>query len=74
MMSKSYHLYGQIWRKHNLTTNEIIKHITMLNQHGGKQVYGMNYYETYSPVVTYMVWYQTHDYIWNPIQVVPATG
>jgi hypothetical protein len=40
-------------RKHNLTTNNIIKHKARLNLDGGKQVYGMNYYETYAPVVTW---------------------
>ena len=40
-------------RKRNLTTNKIIKHKARLNLHGGKQVYGMNYYETYAPVVTW---------------------
>jgi hypothetical protein len=39
--------------KHNLTTNKIIKHKARLNLHGGKQVYGMNYYKTYAPVVTW---------------------
>ncbi len=32
-------------RKRNLTTNEITKHKARLNLHGGKQDYGMNYYE-----------------------------
>ena len=40
-------------RKRNLTTNAITKHKARLNLHGGKQVYGMNYYETYAPVVTW---------------------
>jgi hypothetical protein len=40
-------------RKHNLTTNEITKHKARLNLHGGTQVYGMNYYEAYAPVVTW---------------------
>ncbi len=40
-------------RKHNLITNEITKHKARLNLHGGKQAYGMNYYETYTPVVTW---------------------
>jgi hypothetical protein len=41
--------------KRYLTTNEIKshKHKARLNLHGGKQVYGMNYYETYAPVVTW---------------------
>jgi hypothetical protein len=40
-------------RKRNLTTNEITKLKARLNLHGGKQVYGMNYFETYAPVVTW---------------------
>jgi hypothetical protein len=40
-------------RKPDLTTNEVIKHKARLNLHGGKQVYGMNYFETYAPVVTW---------------------
>ncbi len=40
-------------RKHNLTTNEITKHKARLNLHGGKQIYGMNYYAAYAPVVTW---------------------
>jgi hypothetical protein len=39
--------------KQNLTTNKIIKHKARLNLHGGKQVYGMNYYKMYTPVVTW---------------------
>jgi hypothetical protein len=45
-----------IWamqRKCDLTTNKFIKHKARLNLHGGKQVYGMNYIETYAPVVTW---------------------
>jgi hypothetical protein len=40
-------------RKHDLTTNKIKSHKARLNLHGRKQVYGMNYYETYTPVVTW---------------------
>jgi hypothetical protein len=40
-------------RKHDLTTNKAIKHKAGLNLHGGKQVYGMNYFKTYAPVVTW---------------------
>jgi hypothetical protein len=40
-------------RKQNLTTNEIIKHKARLNLHGSKQVFGMNYFKTYAPVVTW---------------------
>jgi hypothetical protein len=40
-------------RKRDLTTNDVKKHKAQLNLHGGKQVYGMNYFETYAPVVTW---------------------
>jgi hypothetical protein len=43
-------------RRCDLTTNKFTKHKTRLNLHGGKQVYGMNYYKTYAPVVT---WFAT---------------
>ncbi len=39
--------------KRDITSNEIKKHKACLNLHGGKQEYGMNYYETYAPVVTW---------------------
>jgi hypothetical protein len=42
-----------LWRKRNLTTSEMTKHKAYLNLHGGKQIYGMNYYETYAPVVSW---------------------
>ncbi len=37
--------------KRDLTTNKVIKHKARLNLHGGKQLYGMNYFETYAPAV-----------------------
>jgi hypothetical protein len=40
-------------RKRDLTTNDIKSHKARLNLHGGKQIYGMNYFETYAPVVTW---------------------
>ena len=40
-------------RKRDLTTNAVTKYKSRLNIHGGKQVYGMNYFETYAPVVTW---------------------
>ncbi len=39
-------------RKCNHTTNKVKSHKARLNLHGGKQVYRMNYFETYAPVVT----------------------
>ncbi len=42
-----------MWRKRELTSNQIKSHKARLNLHGGKQVYGMNYFETCAPVVTW---------------------
>jgi hypothetical protein len=39
--------------KRNLTTGKITKHKARLNLHGGKQEFGMAYYGTYAPVVTW---------------------
>ena len=39
--------------KCNLTTIEITKYKARLNIHGGKQRYGINYFKTYAPVVTW---------------------
>jgi hypothetical protein len=39
--------------KCDLTTNKIKSHKARLNLIGGKQIYGMNYFETYAPVVTW---------------------
>ncbi len=39
--------------KRDLTKNKVKSHKARLNLHGGKQVYGMNYFETYAPVVTW---------------------
>ena len=40
-------------RKRDLITRMPIKHKARINIHGGKQEYGVNYYETFSPVVTW---------------------
>ncbi len=39
-------------RKQDLTMGRVTKHKARLNLHGGKQEFGTNYYETYTPVVT----------------------
>ncbi len=39
--------------KCDLTTNKVIKHKARLNLYSGKQVYVMNNFETYAPVVTW---------------------
>jgi hypothetical protein len=56
-VSKDAQVEPSVWamqRKRDLTTNKVIKHKARLNLHGGKQVYGMNYFETYAPVV---IWF-----------------
>jgi hypothetical protein len=40
-------------RKRDLTMNKIKSHKARLNLHGGKQIYRMNYFKTYGPVVTW---------------------
>ena len=40
-------------RKRNLVTNEITKYKARINVHGGKQTLGVNYFDTYAPVVTW---------------------
>jgi hypothetical protein len=42
-------------RKHDLITNEVIKHKARLNLYSGNQVYGMNYFKTSASVVTWFV-------------------
>ncbi len=39
--------------KCDLTTNKVKSHKARLNLHGKKQVYRMNYFETYAPLVTW---------------------
>ena len=42
-------------RKRDITTRKVIKYKARLNVHGGKQEHGVNYLETYSPVVGWWV-------------------
>jgi hypothetical protein len=53
---KDVEVIPSVWamrRKRNLTTNEITKHKARLNIHGGQQVPGINYFDTYAPVITW---------------------
>jgi predicted SnoaL-like aldol condensation-catalyzing enzyme len=43
-----------IRRKRRIKTKEIYKWKARLNIHGGQQEYGVNYWETFSPVVTWV--------------------
>ena len=52
---KNVEIVPSVWamnHKHNLTTNVITKYKARLNIHRSKQTYGINYFETYAPVVT----------------------
>jgi hypothetical protein len=52
---KDTNVLPSVWAvrcKRNLTTGKITKHKARLNLHGGKQEFGMMYYDTYAPVVT----------------------
>ena len=40
-------------RKRRIATREIYKWKARLNVHGGKQVHGVNFWETYAPVVNW---------------------
>jgi len=40
-------------RKRDLTTGEITKWKARLNLHGGKQTFGVNYFDTWSPVIAW---------------------
>jgi hypothetical protein len=40
-------------RKRDLATQEVYKYKARLNVHGGQQEHGVNYFETYSPVVAW---------------------
>ena len=53
---KDVEIIPSVWamrRKRNLVTNEITKCKARLNIHRGKQTLGINYWETYVPVVTW---------------------
>ena len=40
-------------RKRNLKTNQVVKHKAQLNVNGRQQEVGVNYSQTYAPVVTW---------------------
>ena len=55
---KGKNILPAVWamrRKRDLITNKILKYKARLNVHGGKQIYGLDYFETYSPVATWIV-------------------
>jgi hypothetical protein len=60
-------------RKRRLTTNEVYKYKARLNVHGGQQELGVNYWETYDPVVTWaltrLLQVLTLIYDWKTVQI-----
>jgi hypothetical protein len=53
---KDVQIVPSVWSlqcKRDLTMNKVKSHKARLNLHGRKQVYGMNYFETYAPIVTW---------------------
>ena len=51
---REYNVLPSVWamkRKRDITTRSIKKYKARLNLHGGKQVLGEDFYETYAPVV-----------------------
>jgi hypothetical protein len=48
------HILDAVWsmkRKRRLLVNEIYKHKAHLNIHGGQQLFGINFLDTYTPLV-----------------------
>ena len=60
---KGTKILDSIWsmkRKRNIITREIYKWKARLTVHGGQQEYGINYFETYSPVVN---WFSVRTFL-----------
>jgi hypothetical protein len=56
IVSEDVQIVPSVWYlqcKRDLTTNKVKSHKARLNLHGGKRVYGMSCFETYTPVVTW---------------------
>jgi hypothetical protein len=54
---KEQRILPAVWamkRKRDIKTQRVYKHKARLNVHGGKQEYGVNYFETFAPVVTWV--------------------
>ena len=55
---KGKNILPAVWtmrRKRDLIIDKILKYKARLNVHEGIQIYGMDYFETYSPVATWLV-------------------
>jgi Reverse transcriptase (RNA-dependent DNA polymerase) len=60
-------------RKRRLLTNDVYKWKARLNLHGGQQEHGVNYWETYAPIVTWaairLVLILVLMYKWYTVQI-----
>jgi hypothetical protein len=52
-VTRSSLLSGFSKRKRRIDTRKVYKHKARLNIHGGQQTHGVNYWETFSPVVNW---------------------
>eukprot|EP00957_Ditylum_brightwellii_P061659 4678576-Ditylum_brightwellii.AAC.1 len=53
---KGTKILDSVWafkQKRDIKTQEVLKYKAWLNMHGGQQQYGMPYFDTYAPVVTW---------------------
>ena len=73
---KGTKVLDSVWsmkRKRRVKTNEVYKHKARLNVHGGQQEMGVNYWETYAPVVTWaairMVLILVIIHQWHTVQI-----
>ena len=46
------YIWAMKWKR-NILTGKVYKHKARLNLHGGQQKFAINFYETYSPVVSW---------------------
>ena len=51
--TKLLDMVWSMWRKRMIKTQEVYKWKAQLNVHGGQQVHGVHYWDTYTPVVTW---------------------
>ena len=51
--TKLLDMVWSMWRKRRIKTQEVYKWKAHLNMHGGQQVHGVHYWDTYAPVVTW---------------------
>ena len=53
--TKLLDMVWSMWRKRRIKTQEVYKWKAQMNVHGGQQVHGVHYWDTYAPVVTWQI-------------------